>query len=100
MIVVVDNWRPLVRNTLRGFATVQLPEGLVLHDVAVHIRDGKTWALPSGRPMIGRDGAVLKDAAGKAQYTPTLTFVGRGDQEAFSAAIVDAVRASYPEAMR
>ena len=99
MIAMLDDWRPLAKNTLRGFARVRLPEGIVLHDVAVHVRDGKAWASPPGRPAVGRDGVQLRDAAGKASFTPTITFNCRADADAFSAAIVGAVRARHPEAL-
>ncbi len=99
MIVILGDWRPLAKNTLRGFARVRLPEGMVLHDCAVHVRDGRAWASPPGRPMIGRDGAQMRDAAGKPTFSPTLTFVSRADADAFSAAIIDAVRANHPEVL-
>lgn len=99
MLVQIEDFRPMLRNTLRGFARVRLPEGLVLHDVAVHARDAKTWASPPGRPMVGRDGQQMKDAAGKLQFVPTLSFTTRADQDAFSTAIVTAVRAAHPEVL-
>jgi len=99
MIATLDDWRPLAKNTLRGFARVRLPEGILLHDVAVHVRDGKAWASPPGRPAIGRDGAHIRDAAGKPSFTPTITFTSRADADAFSAAIIDAVRARHPEVL-
>jgi hypothetical protein len=97
--VLIEEFRPLERNTLRGFARVRLPAGLILHDVAVHIHDGKPWASPPGRPMIGRDGTQMRDAAGKMQFNPVLTFAGRADQDAFSAAVIEAMRAAHPGVM-
>lgn len=98
MIVTLSDWRPLARNTLRGFATVRLPAGIVLHDCAVHVRGGKAWASPPSRPMMGGDGKQKQDAAGKVQFSPILTFVSRADQDAFSTAIVAAVTMVHPEA--
>jgi hypothetical protein len=91
MQVSIEDFRSLVRNTLRGFARVRLPEGIILHDVSIHISDGKPWASPPGRPMVGRDGRQLKDATGKPQFSPTLTFTSRADRDAFSNAIIEAV---------
>ncbi len=100
MLVHLNDFRPMGRNTLHGFARVTLPElELTVHDVAIHVREAKAWASPPGRPMLGRDGTQLRDAAGKPQFTPTISFTSRGDQDAFNGAIVDAVRAAHPEVM-
>lgn len=101
MKIVLEEFRPVERNTLRGFARLTVPElGMVLHDVAVHARDGRAWASPPGRPMVGRDGVQMRDAAGKPQFAPTLGFTSRADQDGFSAAVVAVVRARHPEAVR
>jgi hypothetical protein len=99
MQVIIEEFRPLARNTLRGFARVRLPEGIIVHDIAVHVRDGEPWASPPGRPMVGRNGTPLKDAAGKARFSPTISFVSRADQDAFSRAIIAAMRAAHPAAL-
>jgi hypothetical protein len=44
------------RNSLRGFATVVQPSGMVLHDVSVHQQDGAAWASPASKPMLDRNG--------------------------------------------
>jgi hypothetical protein len=95
----VADFRPLARNTLRGFVTVILPDGMRLHDCAVHVREGRAWASPPGRPIIGRDGAQLRGADGKPQFQPTVTFTSRADQDAFSGAVIEAVRRAHPEAL-
>ena len=38
--VTIADWKPLQRNTLRGFLTARLPSGMNLHDVSVHYQDG------------------------------------------------------------
>jgi hypothetical protein len=45
-----------------------------------------------------KDGAVLKDAEGKAQYIPMLEFSSREVSNAFSAAVIAAVLAHTPDA--
>jgi len=100
MLVHLNDFRLMKRKTLRGFARVTLPElGLIVHDVAIHLREAKAWASPPSRPMLGRDGTQLRDAAGKPQFAPTIGFTSRGDQDAFSQAVLDAVRAARPEAL-
>jgi hypothetical protein len=64
-------WRPLHRVTLRGFADIELPNGLRIDDIAVHVRDGRIWASLPTRPMLDQDGRhVFSD--GKPQYAPIL----------------------------
>ena len=43
-IKVID-WRPLKKGTsLQGFASIQLPSGLILHDVSLHEHaNGSRW---------------------------------------------------------
>jgi hypothetical protein len=30
--IVIEEWRPRRSNTLRGYVTVELPSGLILHE--------------------------------------------------------------------
>ena len=96
--IVVEDFRPLVKNSLRGFARVRLPSGMVLHDVAVHVRNDRTWVSPPGRPAIGRDGTQMKDQAGKLVFSPTVSFADRPTSDRFTAMVLAALQASNPEA--
>jgi hypothetical protein len=96
---VVEEFVPVIRNTLRGFARVRMPSGMVLHDVAVHQQNGTAWASPASKPMIGRDGTVMRDTTGKIQYTPVVAFTSRELRDRFSASVVAALRDRFPEAL-
>lgn len=96
---IVEEFVPVVRNTLRGFCRVRMPSGMVLHDVAIHMKNGSAWAAPASKPMIGRDGTVMRDAAGKIQYAPVVTFVNKGLRDKFSDHVTAALRARCPEAL-
>jgi hypothetical protein len=96
---VVEEFVPVVRNTLRGFARVRMPSGMVLHDVAVHQDNGTAWASPASKPMIGRDGTAIRDASGKVKYTRLVGFTSRQLGDRFSASVIAALRARYPEAL-
>jgi hypothetical protein len=50
--VVVEDVKPLTRNTLRGFARVRMPSGLIFHDVSIHEKDGKAWASPGSLDLL------------------------------------------------
>jgi hypothetical protein len=96
---VIETFEPVVRNTLRGFARVRMPSGMVLHDVSVHRKNDATWASPSSKPKIGRDGTVIKDADGKISYAPIVSFTTRDQRDRWSSAVIEALQASHPEAL-
>ena len=96
---VIEDFKPMERNTLRGFLRVWLPSGMVVHDMSLHVKDGKAWVSPPGRPMVGRDGTQIRDSAGKGQFNPTISFTDRATQDKFSEAIVAAVRTTHPGAL-
>ena len=95
--VTISDWKPLHRNTLRGFLTAHLPSGMNLHDVSVHYRDGTWWASPASKPLLGADGTPLRDADGKIRYSPIVSFE-KAARSRFSTAIIAALRVAHPEA--
>ena len=94
--VIVKSFSAIRKNTLRGFATVQLPSGMIVADVGIHTDSGRAWASPPSKPMLSRDGAVMRDDAGKVRYSPIITFASKELRNRFSAAIVDAMETAYP----
>jgi len=93
------DWRPLCKNSLLGFAKVELPSGMVLVDVTILTGERGPWASPPSKPMVGRDGVVMKDAGGKTKYVPVIEFTSKEVRDRWSAAVVDAMRAAHPEAL-
>jgi hypothetical protein len=93
-----EEFKPVVRNTLRGFATIKVPDiRMRVKDVAIHVKNGSQWAALPAKPQI-RDGQVItKD--GKAQYVPILEFTDRNTGDAFSRAVIDAVLRAHPQAL-
>ena len=61
--IVIEEFVVVTKNTLRGFARVRLPSGLVLHDVAIHQRDGNSSARPrqNSKPDSASKGAAMHD---------------------------------------
>ncbi len=96
---VIEEFKPLVRNTLRGFCRVRLPSGMVLHDCAVHEKEGRVWVAPPGRPIVDREGNLVREPNGKLRYAPTISFANRETQDRFSNTAIEALRAAYPEAL-
>jgi hypothetical protein len=87
------DWRPLTRNSLRGFATIELPNGLTISDVSVHVSNGRAWASLPAKPQLNPDGTTRRSDDGKIIYTAFLKWGNRTLQDGFSAAVVQAVEA-------
>jgi hypothetical protein len=83
-------------NSLRGFAKVVLPSGMVLHDISIHVAGNRAWASPASKPMLDRSGIAMKDDTGKIRYSPIVSFATREGWERFSDAIIEAIRFSHP----
>jgi len=94
--MILLGWRQVIKNTLRGFAEVELPSGLRIRDIPVHVhQNGKAWAGMPGKPQL-EDGRLKLDANGKAVYTAILDWRDKALRERFSAAVVELVRAAHP----
>lgn len=92
-------WKPMARNTLRGFLTIQHASGLVLADIGLHERDGRWWVAPPGKPMVGSDGAVMREPdTGKIRYVNIVSFEPDALRHRWSDAVIDAARRDFPEA--
>jgi hypothetical protein len=92
-MITASDWRPMERNTLRGFVTLTLqPSGLVLNDCALHQKEGREWIGLPGKPQIDRDGQSRKDpTTGRMLYTPVVEIPDRDARERFQQAALAAV---------
>ena len=97
--VVIEAWWPIRKNTLRGFARVALPSGMLIADVAVHVSNDQAWASAPSKPMLDQEGVVMRNPDGKTRYSPIVSFSSKEHRNRFSAAVVAAMRAAYPEAL-
>jgi hypothetical protein len=93
----VISFRPLVRNTLRGFIEIELPSGLRVREISIHESHGKRWAGLPARPVLTADGrhSVLN---GKKQYASLLEWKSRDLSDEFSRRIIQLVQERHPEA--
>jgi hypothetical protein len=99
LTVICSDWKPLQRNTLQGFASVEVVEmGLVIRDVAIHQKNDRAWAAPPSVPWI-KDDRVVRDDAGKIKYSIILEFPRKEVRDAFSAAVIHAVCERFPNAL-
>jgi hypothetical protein len=98
--VRILGWRPVHKNSLRGFVSARLPSGMVVHDISIHVHDsGKRWAGPPSKPQINKDGVALRDDRGKVKYVPIIEFDPKPLRDKFSDAIVDALLREHPDAL-
>lgn len=97
--VTLLSWRPLNRNSLRGFASVRVGASLKINDVAVHRHaNGKAWAQMPSKPVITHEGTVKRGPDGKIVYSPMLEWTDRGASDRFSEAVIAAIEAGNPGA--
>jgi hypothetical protein len=93
------SFKAIVKGSLRGFASVELPIGLRIADVPVCISNGKAWATLSSKPQIDSEGRHRRDVNGKPAYTAILEWRDKALRDRFSSAVVELVRAQYPGAL-
>jgi hypothetical protein len=84
------------RNSLLGFATIELPSGLTIADATVHVSRGRAWVGLPSRPMIDSSGIALPGDGGKIRYAPILSWRDRDLADRWSDAVVALVRAGHP----
>jgi hypothetical protein len=93
--MVLRRWRPTHRATLRGFADIELPSGLQIDDVAVHVWAGRAWASLPARPIVEDGRHVICDR--KPQYATIIRWGTRDLADRFSAAVVELLGRTHPE---
>ena len=95
--VAVLSWEPVRSDNpsvLKGHCSLHVPKWrLRLYGCAAFYSttSGDSWVLPPSKAVIGRDGQVKKDAAGKAVFVPMLELDDRASTAAFSRAAVRAL---------
>jgi DNA-binding cell septation regulator SpoVG len=87
--VEIFNFRALVRNSLRGFFSVRLPSGMIIHDFSFFEKEGKRWIAPPSRAYQGKEGRTV--------YTPIVEFVNRQVSDQFREYVLAAIDAMTPE---
>lgn len=93
-------FRPLLKNTLRGFASVRIPAMcLTIHDVAVHQKNASRWVQLPGKPQIDRSGNPIRDqSTGKPKYSQVLEWDNDLVRKAFAERACAAIAESEPDA--
>lgn len=98
MPITLLAWKPMVKNTLRGFANVRLGRSLIMKELTCHESQCKRWVGMPGKPMIDGSGQVKKDDRGKQQFASILEWTDREAATRFSEAVIAAIEAEHPTA--
>jgi hypothetical protein len=99
--VVVLDWRPLRNGSggLVGFVRVQFGSGLIIDEVRVFVRGGRTWCSPPARPMTTKTGEPLLNDRGKQGWAELVSFATHGVRSSWSRQILTALRQQFPDAL-
>jgi hypothetical protein len=73
--LVVTDWKPFEKNTLRGFLTIITPSGLRLKECTFHEREGKRWISLPAKQWAKTDGSI--------SYSPLVDFVNENVRNNF-----------------
>ncbi|HEY7388845.1 MAG TPA: hypothetical protein VH640_10065 [Bryobacteraceae bacterium] len=88
--IQIADFRPLNKNTLRGFFSAMLPSGLVFHDLMLHERDDARW--------VGFPAREWTDKSGVKQYVRFIEFRDRETANRFRDEILTALDEHLKEA--
>ena len=81
--ITVCDWKPLENGSLRGFLTLTLPSGLVIHNCHLIEVGGRRW--------VGLPARCFRTAEGKVHYEPIIEFTTRKAHRNFERAALEAV---------
>jgi len=96
----IEDWTRIRKNTLYGFLTVQLANGLRLFDCPVHLSHGKAWCGLPSKPQIDKSGRHMTDpTSGKAAYLPCCQWRDRDLRELWSRAVIKLLLEAHPNAL-
>lgn len=76
-------FKPFEKNTLRGFVSLELPSGLILHGFTLHEKNGSRW--------IGMPAKEFTKSDGIKSWVPQIEFASKEARDRFQAAALGAV---------
>jgi hypothetical protein len=94
------SFKPIAKNGLAGFASVELGIGLRLFDLPV-FSSGQAgpWVGLPRRPSLDRDQRQRIGADGKPAFEAVAEWRDHETANRFSAAVIELIRATYPDAL-
>ena len=87
--IQISNWRPRTKNTLRGFFSVTLPSGMILHDLMLCEKGDSRWInLPTRE---------YKDTQGQRSFANIIEFADEELYNRFRNAVMAALDRYFAE---
>ena len=93
------NFKPFVKNSLRGFLDLELPSGLQLLGCTLMTSSGRAWIGLPAKPLLNSDGTPKRDPNGKPAYAPIVAWRDRDLANRFNETIVALLLAEFPSAL-
>lgn len=85
------NWRKQNLGMLKAYFTVKFKkEHMEIHDFTYWKKDGKCWVSYPSKPWTDKEGRIVRDAEGKAKYSPIVSFYDEGHYK-FQADIIQLI---------
>ena len=81
--IQIRNFRPADKNTLKGFFSVVMPAGMIVNDIALHIKGDSRWITPPAREWI--------NAHGEKQFARLIEFTDGAIAKRFQSAVLAAL---------
>jgi DNA-binding cell septation regulator SpoVG len=81
----ISDWKAFEKNTLRGFFTVTLDSGLVIHKCSLHEKNGSRW--------VGLPAEKYKKQDGTTAYSVLIEFRSREVSDRFRKQVLLALEA-------
>ncbi len=81
--ITVRNWKPFHKNTLVGFFSATMPDGVIIHNLTLHEKNGSRW--------IGMPAREWTNDAGEKQFARLVEFTSREIADTFRDAVLEAL---------
>lgn len=86
----ISNWRPRESGSLRGFFSIVLPSGMIIHDCALFEKSVRRWInLPTRH---------YESQGGERKFAAIITFADRDAEDRFRLQALDAIDKHVSEA--
>ncbi len=100
LLVELLKWVPKPNGgPLLGVVDVLVEGALIVHEVAVTRVGTQLWCPLPARPVFSASGHLLRDSTYQVVWEPVLSWSTRAEHDAFSAAVVTALKARHPNAI-
>ena len=89
--IIIADWKPHSKNTLRGFLSVKLPSGITIHNITVHEKGEARW--------IGLPARSYQTDSGETAWSPIIEIADRSTANRFRDEVLDAFDRYLAEAI-